>query len=381
MVLMIETPTIPLVKEKILPLLQLRFPDITFVSKIRDDQQVKNVIKSSFVTGDAVDIVAFWPHQMRYFIDDGMALDLTPYLEADPDWWDSWLPGILEDGRFEGKQYALPYRISYPLFLVNRDIARQAELVLKDQWTWDEFIQACEQIKTRCSDAVYPLGINAIWACWFIRNGLMQIWDTDNELEAFTRGEIPFTNPRIKQAFEKVKALYDNKYLYPGVGALTATYDQTFSAFARGKIAFLANVNGNAAAARNAIAPGGFEVGVMSWPAMGKDYLLGGSDGYFIPSNTKHPEKAVEVLKYLTGSEILDLNAEEGRILTFKNIASSHPDYALYSRDAGKVRSREIVNFSAELNDYIIYNIPAYYILYGDKAVEELEVLRSTVNP
>ncbi|MDR2095962.1 MAG: hypothetical protein LBP76_10665, partial [Treponema sp.] len=65
----------------------------------------------------------------------------------------------------------------------------------------------------------------------------------------------------------------------------------------------------------------------------------------------------------------------------FKNILPTNPDYPLFSRDAGKIHSAEIVNYSSELNDYIIYNTPANYVLYGNEVLEELEVLRKTVKP
>ena len=386
-VLMIELTTTPLVREKVIPMIRTRFPGISIVSKIRDDAQVENIIKNSFAGGERIDIVAFWPHQMRTFVDNGMALDLTPYLEADSAWKDSWIPETLEDGRFDGRYYALPYRISYPLLLVNRTIAVRADFDPRGEWTWDEFIRACEKISSHAGKpaegGVYPLGINSIWASWFVRNGLMQIWDNDGELEAFTRGKIPFTDPRIKKCFENVKSLYDHNYLYPGPGALTTAYDQTLSAFVRGKIAMLANVNGNASAVKTMVA-GTFDIAIMSWPNMGKpsqDRLLGSSDGYFIPANSRDPETALRVLKYLSSFDIIRLYADEGRIVPFKNIVSSNPDYPLYSAGIRKIHSTEIVNFSPELNDYIIYNIPAYYILYGGTAIAELEKLRSTVKP
>jgi ABC-type glycerol-3-phosphate transport system substrate-binding protein len=382
MTLMIETDAVSLTREKVLPLVRARFPDININSRIRDDAQVENIIKNSFVSGDRVDLVLFWPHQMRTFINNGMALDLSPYLEADPAWRDSWIDGVLEDGCFDGRNYAAPFRTSYPLLQVNRELAARAGVELKDQWTWEEFVDICGKIK-RYTGA-YPLGINSTWNSWLVRNGLMQIWDTGAELEAFTRGEIPFTDPRVKKVFENVKTLYDREYLYPGKAALTVTNDQALAGFARGKIAILANVNGSASVTISGIVAGAFETAVVSWPNMGKpgqDHLLGSNDGYFIPSNSRYPGRAVEILKYLTSPEILRLYAEEGKIITFKNISPSNPDYPLFSRDAGKVHSAEIVNYSSELNDYIIYNIPANYILYGETVLKELEALRKTVKP
>lgn len=380
MVLMIETDTMALVREKIVPRIRARFPDIHFISKIRNDAQIENSVKNSFVTGESIDIVSFWPHQMRTFVDLGMALDLTPYLEADPSWRDSWISGVLQDGCFDGRYYALPYRSSYPLLLVNRELAAAAGVIIKDQWTWEEFTALCRKIKDAAG--VYPLGINRIWSCWLVRNGLLQTWDSEEELDAFIGGAIPFTDPRVTGVFENVKTLYDNDYLYPGKAALMVPNDQILAAFARGKIAIMANVNANVSADLKNVVAGAFETAIVSWPNMGpatQDRLLGSNEGYFIPGNTKHPDQAVEVLKYLTSPEILGLYAEEGCILTFKDIVSSNPDYPFYSRDIRKVHSSEIVNFSSELNDYIIYHIPANYILYGDQAIADLEVLRSTV--
>jgi ABC-type glycerol-3-phosphate transport system substrate-binding protein len=379
MVLMIETDTMAMVRERIIPMVRARFPGIHFISKVRSDAQIENIIKNSFITGESIDIVSFWPHQMRAFVDLGMALDLSPYLEADPSWRDSWISGVLRDGYFDGGHYALPYRSSYPLLLVNRELAAAAGVIIKDQWTWEEFTALCRKIKD--TTGVYPLGINRIWSCWLVRNGLLQAWDTEEELDAFTGGTIPFTDPRVTRVFENVKTLYDNDYLYPGKAALMVTNDQILSAFARGKIAVMANVNANVSADLKNVVAGAFETAIVSWPNMGAagDRLLGSNEGYFIPANTKHPDQAVEVLKYLTSPEILRLYAEEGCILTFKDIVSSNPDYPFYSRDIRKVHSSEIVNFSSELNDYIIYNIPANYILYGDQAIADLEVLRSTV--
>lgn len=375
MVLMIENPEIPVTSD-VVKKVQEKFPDIKFISKTWDQSQIEKSVKTAFAAGEAVDIVQYWPNQMKNFTTSDMALDLTPYLEADQDWKSTWVEGALEVGVFDNKNVAVPFGTVYPLLQVNTELMKKAGVEVKDQWTWDELVDACEKIKEN-TDA-FPLGVKADNACWFVRNGLMQCWDNHEELDKFNAGEISFTDSRVKEVFDKIKGLYDKSYLYPGEGAVSATQDQITAAFAQGQVAMFANTNNQCGIAKEA-ANGAFDVEIISWPNMGKEdmnYLLGGSDGFFITANTKYPDKAVEVLKYLTSTEILQMYADTGNVVPVRGIKSADPDYELYGVDAAKVYPTEPIGISPEMFDYIVYNTPSNYLFYGDTCLDELEALR-----
>ncbi|MFD1404319.1 ABC transporter substrate-binding protein [Robinsoniella peoriensis] len=376
MVLMIENPEVPVTSE-VVKKVQEKFPEIKFISKTWDQSQIEKSVKTAFAAGEAVDIVQYWPNQMKNFTTSDMALDLTPYLDSDQDWKNTWVEGALEVGVFDDKNVAVPFGTVYPLLQVNTDIMKKAGVEVKDQWTWDELVDACEKIKEN-TDA-FPLGVKSDNACWFVRNGLMQCWDNQDELDRFNTGEISFTDSRVKEVFDKIKDLYDKSYLYPGEGAVSATQDQITAAFAQGQVAMFANTNNQCGIAKEA-ANGAFDVEIVSWPNMGKadmNYLLGGSDGFFITENTKNPDKAVEVLKYLTSTEILQMYADTGNVVPVKGIASADPDYQLYGVDAAKVYPTEPIGISPEMFDYIVYNTPSNYLFYGDTCLDELEALRT----
>jgi ABC-type glycerol-3-phosphate transport system substrate-binding protein len=380
MVIMIESADNPVFRETIIPMLGKKFPEINFISKLRDPTQQEKVIKAAFAAGESVDIVLYWPTQMQNFTEGNMALDLTPYLNADPQWKNTWGDNI-NVGEYDGKIIAVPSGTVYPLMLANRELLIKAGVTLKDQWTWNELLEVCRKIKTVSPD-VFPLGINYEWACWFIRAGLLQIWDNQAELDAFCNGDIPFTDPRVKTVFDNIKSLYDNNYFYPGEGALTATNDQILSAFVRQRVAIMPYVNLLVANTKRDTIAGAFETAVLTWPNMGKpsmNKLFINSDGYFIMSNTKQPDKAVEVLKYLTGAEVMQVLADSGAVVPVKGIKSSDPDYTLYGRDLVLAYPNEIINTSSEIFDYIIYHTPANYILYGQQALNELEALRKNL--
>ncbi|MDR3334888.1 MAG: extracellular solute-binding protein [Treponema sp.] len=377
MVIMIDTADNTVFREKIIPLLIKKFPEINFISKLRDSTQQEKTIKAAFTAGESVDIVSYWPTEMRNFTEGNMALDLTPYLNADPQWKNPW-GDTIKVGEYDGKIIAVPYGTVYPMILINRDLAAKAGVTVKDQWTWNEFLEACRKIKTAMPD-VYPIGVNGEWACWFTRNGLMQVWDNEAELEAFCAGNVPFTDPRVKTVFDNVKSLYDNNYLYPGDGALAATNDQIVSAFVRQRVVMMPYVNSMVSNAKRDTIAGAFDTAILTWPNMGKssmNYLITNADGYFVMSNTKQPDKAIEVLKYLTGQEIMQLLADNGAVVPVSGIRSSDPDYALYGRDLSLAYPTEVVKASTEIFDYILYHTPANYILYGQQALNELEALR-----
>ena len=375
MVLMIENPEIPVTSE-VVKKVEEKFPDIKFISKTWDQSQIEKSVKTAFAAGEAVDIVQYWPNQMKNFTTSDMALDLTPYLDSDQDWKNTWVEGAVEVGVFDNKNVAVPFGTVYPLLQVNTELLKKAGVEVKDQWTWDELVDACVKIKEN-TDA-FPLGVKADNACWFVRNGLMQCWDNQEELDKFNAGEIAFTDSRVKEVFKKIKDLYDKSYLYPGEGAVSATQDQITAAFAQGQVAMFANTNNQCGIAKEA-ANGAFDVEIISWPNMGKEdmnYLLGGSDGFFITANTKYPDKAVEVLKYLTSTEVLQMYADTGNVVPVKGIESADPDYELYGVDAAKVYPTEPIGISPEMFDYIVYNTPSNYLFYGDTCLDELEALR-----
>lgn len=165
-----------------------------------------------------------------------------------------------------------------------------------------------------------------------------------------------------------------------GEGALAVTGDQSIAAFTQGEYAFMFAVNGSVAT--NLEKTGIENYKIMDWPSMGTnptDPLLGGCDGYFIPTCTKNLEGALEVLKYLTGPELATMRAEAGAVVTCKTSEDANVDGELMSqvsRRTSSVYPTEIINIDAELAQYIMYQMPANYINNGESALDDMEAMR-----
>jgi sn-glycerol 3-phosphate transport system substrate-binding protein len=67
-----------------------------------------------------------------------------------------YIPGLLQDGYYDGSLYALPLMRSTPLLYVNGDMLAEAGLPRKAPATWDEFREICKKV-TKYNAAGEPL--------------------------------------------------------------------------------------------------------------------------------------------------------------------------------------------------------------------------------
>lgn len=366
--------------DKLQEMLHEKFDDkYNLTIKILDQTALEQTVKTAATAGEQVDVVMYWPNQMNSFTSVDLATDLTEYV--DDEWKAQFTDeSVLDIGTYDGKIYNLPYNSVYPLIIANTDITDAAGVTLPEDgsWTWDDFLAACQQVQEKTGK--FGACIDESVACWTIRNAYMQCWDTDEELDAWNAGEVSFKDDKIVEATEMVADAFNNNVFYPGEGALAVTGDQSIAAFTQGEYAFMFAVNGSVAT--NLEKTGIENYKIMDWPSMGTnptDPLLGGCDGYFIPTCTKNLEGALEVLKYLTGPELATMRAEAGAVVTCKTSEDANVDGELMSqvsRRTSSVYPTEIINIDAELAQYIMYQMPANYINNGESALDDMEAMR-----
>ena len=344
--------------------------DITFKPVENPEQTIKTTISS----GEPLDLAFYWSDSMKTFVDAGMALDLTPYLDADGGAWKkTFLDGSLDTATIDGKIWAVPITPVYPMILANKDLLDQAGVTLSDRPSWDEFMAACATIKSKLG--IIPFGNS--WPSWIHRNNLQSVWPTDDQLKQWSAGQISFNDPLVKKALDGVKEMYDKEYCYPGSGALTVTLDQVVSAFKTKKIAMMAEVNFLAA---GVVKDAGFtNIQVLSLPHIGPSVhqMAGGANGLMIPVNVKHPEASIEIAKYLTSVEVVQKRVDGGSPVAIKGVTSSDPAVIAYAKESGNgFGVNEILQLSPKLSEYLDQSMPANYIFDPAAALVDLEKLR-----
>ena len=338
---------------------------------------LEKVIRTGIASGQPCDVYEYWTQQIKPFAVEGMALDLTPYLEADGGAWKNTLnQSGLSAATIDGKTYAVPITSNFSLFLANKDLLDANGITIPENWTWDQFLTFCKE----CQDkGIFPIGQNSDnrQSDWFIRNGLLSASASVGKEVAMGNGEIPATDPIFTDVLTNVKNIYDAGYIYPGDGAVTVKLDEVKAAFYQGKVALMSSVSAGAAATA-AEAP--FETVVIPWPSMGKtNAVLGGCDGLFIPSNVADPAAAVEVLKTYTSVEVQSIMAEGGIPVANTQVVASNPITQKAIDISSSVYPFEFFNLTPKMAEYSFNSSLSDLILNGGvkKVQDTFEQLRT----
>ncbi len=362
----------------IIAMFEAENPDIKVEIVPVDFDNAEQVIKTGIASNNPVDVSFFWGAQIKSFVTDGMALDLTPYLTADNNaWLDTFVPAYIDAGKIDGKYYAVSYQPVIETVFINKDLFEQYGLELPT--TVDEMLEVSAEF---AKHGIYGIG------CWTGQNHQLlpwtyQIYAKNGVLEDATTGKLPLdATPGLKEDLEIVKNFYDKGYWYPGEGALTATKEQVQAAFYQGKIAMLFDAASNAGTyEQNA----DFEIDVIKTPLVeeGNPYTVNVvTNALFIPANAKHPEEAVKFIQFYTTDAAIEEIIKSGRLPSTKSMQDAFDDPVLVhlmTNTEDAIGYQHLQNLSSEMASYLQNDIVSSVcsgIMTIDEAVAHAEELR-----
>ena len=142
------------------------------------NQKIKLLISS----GDLPDIVFNGGNNIiELAAKSGKVADLTPYLDADPEWKALFDDTSLGFNTVDGKVYGIPVSKEVSYIYYNKDLFEQAGLEAPDvaYATWDDFFAACDTLKEA---GITPLGMDSADSGWLTNlwmSGLVSTWMLD----------------------------------------------------------------------------------------------------------------------------------------------------------------------------------------------------------
>ena len=83
-------------------------------------------------------------------------MSLQDALDADQEWKDSFVEGILDYYTYDGETYAIPSQIAYATMFYNKDIFAQYDLAVPT--TYEEFLNVCTVLK---ENGITPIAMEA----------------------------------------------------------------------------------------------------------------------------------------------------------------------------------------------------------------------------
>ena len=278
-------------------------PDIKFNIISAQNQEYKEKIKIVAGSEDTPDIFFSWVGDFtERFIREDLILDLTPYLEADPEWKDSFIESQLEQYvNADGMQYGIPFRLDCKLFFYNKAIFDEHNLTVPT--TWDEFINVCETLKAA---GITPIsfGNQEPWSASHYIGTLNQICVPDEVREKdYNPKTGEFTDPGYVEALQYYQQIlqYTNDNpngVKPDMGRTNFIMEQSAMYYAELiEIPYIKADNAE------------MEFGMFNFPKIegakgNQDILTGVPEGFVVSSKTKYPDECVEFLKWFLGKEV-----------------------------------------------------------------------------
>lgn len=114
--------------------------------EIPGDAQYRDRLRAAAVGNALPDLITGNITLMRDMADSGRVVDLMPYIEADPEWRDSFYDDAFDNYMTEdGALYALPYSRDYIGIYYNT--AHFEEAGIEFPTTWEEFFAACGALR------------------------------------------------------------------------------------------------------------------------------------------------------------------------------------------------------------------------------------------
>jgi multiple sugar transport system substrate-binding protein len=265
-----------------------------------DPENIEEKMLADMEAGSAPDVFAGCCNFFPVWAQKGHTLDLRPYisdLEAgiQEDWSKAQYDAFFTK---DGVQYGLPkYHGALALFY-NKDLFDAAGVSYPDEnWTHDDYLAAMKKLTVRSDDKVTQWGsmFDVAWERLQMHvNGF-----GGNFVDPKDPTNCVMDEPASLEALEWLRArMWDDRVM---VSFLDVDNVSTRQAFINQKVAM---VEDGSWALRDILEGATFNLGIAPFPAGPKKKVtLATTDGFGIYKNTKHPEAAWELMKFLVSKD------------------------------------------------------------------------------
>lgn len=230
-----------------------------------------------------------------------VVVDLTPYVEADPEWKALYSDVALTTNSRDGKIYASSFEGSLVGYFYNKELFEKAGIA-EPAKTWDEFWEQCDKLKAA---GITPLALDTADSAWVtsLWAGAMIATSGDEGYEFMKQmNPIDYNNQPTIDAFTNVQKMLQE---YTTLDAIGGKYEHAANNFLSGQAAMIANgpwMIGDFSDETKTTADFADKVGVAIFP--GNFVYDAPIQGYFVTKQDDPAleEAAVEMVKFFTSA-------------------------------------------------------------------------------
>lgn len=334
-------------------------------------------VNAAAISGGLPDILAIDGPNIPYYAENGILVPIDAYFS--PDELSDFLPGLLEQGRYNNKTYAIGQNESTVVLFYNKDIFDKAGIEvpheLKDAWTWEQYYAISKQLTTDEIKGTTMFNDYGEWITYcfeqlWISNGTDIVSEDGESFEGYLNSDEGVEAIRVLQVMAN-----------EGLFNLEPTPTDFEDGKAATKLGGVWNV-------RNLIDTPKLNWGMTYFPYHEIRTSPSGSWAFGITSDSKNEEAASIVLKYMTNKE----NGAELALISsmLPPRVSLMEDWEYYNDEVERVLTDQLYITSRPRPKTVIYPIlterftsAAIDIFNGadikatlDSTVEELNELR-----
>ncbi|MGC3956347.1 MAG: extracellular solute-binding protein [Propionicimonas sp.] len=243
---------------------------------------------------------------LRQYIEAGLLMDVTPILQANPDWAKGFQDGSLSTWQYDGIEgsYGVPMEMSPMGFFYNKKLFQQAGISQVPE-TWDEFKDACKKL---VAAGIQPIALGAkdIWRAGHLHNAMLYRSVGVQKAKDLGARTAKWTDPDVVATFQLFADLKDLGAF--GKNSEGIDYEQEKALFFTGKAA----MDYNAAYAIGEIetAPVAEDLSVFATPGFADKPELKGDyretlNAYFLSNKLTDAEKdaVAKFVVFVTSAE------------------------------------------------------------------------------
>ena len=271
------------------------------------------------------DVMYHLPATIFDLADKGLILDLTSYV--DDELKNDMYPAMLDAGKYNGKQYMISCGGSGVSMWYNAKLFEQAGLDPDHPpKTWAEFLDACEVLSA--IDGIAPLGMytspsggetSIVYESLFTTQIGSSAWDSENNRYFYDSEEYKEDAIKTLQFLQDMTKYAQEGYVEFGrFDCRTLLRDE--------KVAIVFDLVNMANVVPAQLADGTIRVAPIPCGDSGIQSTAVNVGGWFIPTNSAHPDEAWTFLRYMMRTENQLAHATYGAVPMLKSEAECHTD-------------------------------------------------------
>lgn len=188
-----------------------KHPEVKIVDDSQSDESAyNNILSTDIASGNMANIFRIQGvANLGEYIDNGLLLNVKPYLDKDPEWGGGFTKGALSYYEVPGHDgiYGIPMESGLIGVYYNEDLFKKAG-VDKFPETWKELLAAVKKLK---ASGVIPIAMGAqtTYMAGHLHDQIFYKWVGTEAAKKLGNREMKWTDPEIVQTLQYVKDLID----------------------------------------------------------------------------------------------------------------------------------------------------------------------------